>query len=124
MSIAWTTTYETITPECCNAPFLVQGSVYHRWLRDKTWWHCPHCGSRRQFLGDSAEQKIKRLEQERDAARRRAEDERNSRIAVQGHLTRAKKRAAAGVCACCKRTFSNVERHMKTKHPEFMKEQA
>lgn len=124
MGLEFTTTYETITPKCCNATFLVVGAAYRRWMRDKTWWYCPYCGSKRHFTGDSAEAKLKRLEQERDAARRRAENERNSRIAVQGHLTRAKKRAAAGTCACCKRTFSNVARHMKTKHPEFVKEQA
>lgn len=32
---------------------------------------------------------------------------------------RAEKRAKAGVCPCCTRTFTNMSRHMKTKHPEF-----
>lgn len=35
-------------------------------------------------------------------------------------LKRAKKRAAAGVCPCCNRTFVALGRHMKTKHPEYV----
>lgn len=31
---------------------------------------------------------------------------------------RIAKRANAGVCQCCTRTFSNLARHMATKHPD------
>lgn len=31
------------------------------------------------------------------------------------------KRVSAGVCPCCKRTFQNLARHMKNKHPEEVK---
>lgn len=31
---------------------------------------------------------------------------------------RLKKRARAGVCPCCNRTFVQLARHIKTKHPE------
>jgi hypothetical protein len=32
---------------------------------------------------------------------------------------RLKKRIANGVCPCCHRTFSNLARHMKTKHKDM-----
>ena len=35
---------------------------------------------------------------------------------------RAVKRAAAGVCPCCQRSFVQMQRHMKAKHPEFIAE--
>jgi hypothetical protein len=35
---------------------------------------------------------------------------------------RLKKRMAAGVCPCCKRTFTALQRHMTTKHPGFKAE--
>lgn len=35
-------------------------------------------------------------------------------------IKRMEKRAAAGSCPCCQRMFSNMSRHMKTKHPEFV----
>lgn len=33
-------------------------------------------------------------------------------------LERHKKRTRNGVCPCCNRSFVNLQRHMKTKHPE------
>lgn len=30
------------------------------------------------------------------------------------------KRAQLGVCTCCNRTFTNLQRHMETKHPEVV----
>lgn len=33
-------------------------------------------------------------------------------------IARIKKRANAGLCPCCNRTFQDVVRHMKQKHPE------
>ena len=42
-------------------------------------------------------------------------------IAAKGkQLTRLQKRIHAGVCPCCNRTFTNVARHMKTKHPNVV----
>lgn len=35
---------------------------------------------------------------------------------------RIKKRAAAGTCPCCKRTFSNMAEHMKKEHAAFVVE--
>jgi hypothetical protein len=48
--------------------------------------------------------------------------EERSHAATRGHLTRQKKRAAAGVCPCCNRTFQQLARHMKSKHPGFTPE--
>lgn len=41
---------------------------------------------------------------------------------TQKNLKRLKKRTAAGTCPCCKRTFSQLSRHMQGKHPDFVKE--
>lgn len=37
----------------------------------------------------------------------------------QRELKQHKTRAAAGLCPCCNRSFVNMQRHMKTKHPDF-----
>jgi hypothetical protein len=37
---------------------------------------------------------------------------------TQAEINRLKKRASAGVCPCCNRTFQQLARHMKSKHPE------
>ena len=41
--------------------------------------------------------------------------------AERGAKTKLKKRIAAGVCPCCRRHFTNVERHIKCKHPDYSK---
>lgn len=50
--------------------------------------------------------------------------EERSHAATRGHLTRAKKRAHAGVCPVqgCKRHFKDLERHMASKHPGFARD--
>lgn len=35
---------------------------------------------------------------------------------------RTKKRVSGGVCPCCSRSFVQMARHMKTKHPNFVAE--
>ncbi len=43
--------------------------------------------------------------------------------AAKGQVTKLKRRAAAGVCPCCNRSFENLSRHMKSKHPTFAAEE-
>lgn len=65
------------------------------------------------------------LERERRAHRATREllhAEERSHVATRGHLTRTKKRVAAGVCPCCGRTFQQLARHMAAKHPDYSKE--
>lgn len=64
---------------------------------------------------DRLKQREAMLEDEARAARERAEK-------AESATKRLKKKAAAGSCPCCKRTFANMARHMQTKHPEFKAE--
>lgn len=43
--------------------------------------------------------------------------------AQRGVTTRLKNRVANGVCPCCNRSFSNLHRHMQTKHAGFVAEE-
>lgn len=49
------------------------------------------------------------------------DQERASLRATKGQLTKARNRAAKGVCPVpgCKRSFSNVARHVANQHPDF-----
>ena len=60
--------------------------------------------------------RLRQLRDEREAAERSAS-------ARKGVITRMKKRAAAGVCQCCNRTFQNLANHMANKHPKFVAEE-
>lgn len=64
---------------------------------------------------DRLKQQTARLEDEAREARERAER-------AEAAHKRLKKRTAASTCPCCSRTFNNMSRHMKTKHPEFIAE--
>ena len=67
--------------------------------------------------------KLERAERRIQATRELLHAEERSHTATRGHLTRHKKRAAAGVCPCCHRTFKQLRKHMNVKHPDYVKEQ-
>ena len=71
---------------------------------------------------ESLEQKLEREQRAHRATRDLLHAEERSHVATRGHLTRTKKRVAAGVCPCCGRTFQQLARHMRAKHPDYSKE--
>lgn len=97
---------------------------------DHASFRCPN-GHVWSYSGDNAEEKLRKqlaeATRQRELARDRAASERAARDqaeaslrATKGHVTRLKNRAAAGVCpAGCKRHFTDLERHMASKHPEY-----
>lgn len=68
---------------------------------------------------DTNEEKLAEERRRHQATRDLLRQEERSHQATRGHLTRQRKRASAGVCPCCNRTFQQLARHMKSKHPEF-----
>lgn len=83
--------------------------------------HCPN-GHVQRFRTTEVERLKKMLAAEQQAlAERTKEVDRvsRSRDALKGQLTKAKSRISNGVCPCCNRTFTNLGRHMHTKHPDW-----
>lgn len=85
------------------------------------------------YSGKSAEAKERERREaaEREAARERAlRDQAEAEARAQkGRATRfkndrdrIKNRVAHGVCPCCNRTFKQLDRHMKAKHPDYLAE--
>lgn len=66
-----------------------------------------------------AEQNVAYQADRRREAEERAEHERRRANGYKGHAAKITKRAKAGVCPCCNRHFTALERHMATKHPTF-----
>lgn len=117
----------------CGIPFTVPLTVYEQHRTRGGYHHCPNGHSQGWSKDRSEEADIRRerdrLKQqvayheervriereERQAAERRAS-------AARGQVTRLKNRAAAGVCPCCNRTFTNLARHMAGQHPTFKAE--
>jgi hypothetical protein len=103
----------------CGIAFAIPDNFYteRRESRPLLQWFCPN-GHPRVFKESEAD----RLRRERDRLTQQLA-EKNDAIAERDRkLKRLAKRAAAGTCPCCQRTFSNMTRHMKTKHPEMVAE--
>ena len=60
---------------------------------------------------------IRRQRDMREAAERQLS-------ATRGVVTRIKNRVSKGMCPCCRRSFSNLARHMAGEHPTFTAEAA
>lgn len=71
---------------------------------------------------DRLKQQTARLEQEAADAWAQAEASRQRAEKAERATQRLKKRASAGTCPCCSRTFANMAEHMKQKHPELLAE--
>jgi hypothetical protein len=112
------TDYDSFKRSCANFA-CVYGHVQH-FVREK---------SEAQKLRDQldeerrlrqrAEQNVAMWADDAKEARERAEKERRRANGYKGHATRITKRAKAGVCPCCNRTFKQLAAHMATQHPQF-----
>ncbi len=106
----------------CGIAFAVPSDWRVHIKRSHEWFYCPN-GHQQHYSSESDMEKARRLareaEESRDWYRRRLDSEQNHSRALRGHLTRQKTRAAAGACPCCKRTFKQLARHMKAKHPDY-----
>jgi len=117
------TSLETVTCYKCGVLFAAPTYFMIKRREDTGIFWCPN-GHNQAFV----ESETHRLRQQLDNQIRTAtEMAERARVAEQARqksdaqLKRLNKRVAAGVCPCCNRTFSNLARHMKTKHAEKRK---
>lgn len=68
---------------------------------------------------DRLKQETARLDEAKREADRVAAEAVERACKAEATARKLKARAQAGVCPCCNRTFGELARHMKTKHPEF-----
>jgi hypothetical protein len=121
----------------CGVPQAMTEETNVTLRRSSATFYCVHGHQRHYPQGKSETQKLqeqldeerrKRQRSEQDAAYQRdrareaeeqAKHERARANGYKGHATRITKRAKAGLCPCCNRSFINMARHMATKHPQF-----
>jgi hypothetical protein len=133
----------------CGEPMWLERATYDTLKRSGRTFYCPHGHEQCYPLGKTAEQKLKEQLDEERRARQRAEQrvaekadeartawntateqreiaqqERRRANGYKGHAAKITKRAKAGVCPCCTRSFDNLRRHMQTQHPTFTPEVA
>lgn len=123
----WTTCWK------CKAEYVLPIALYRAAkASERIGVFCPY-GHEGHFLDGPTEED--KLRQERNSLRQQMAQrddeirlERELREATErklsaqrGVVTRIKNRVGHGVCPCCSRTFENLGRHMKSKHPEYAK---
>jgi hypothetical protein len=117
-----------ITSCWCGIAMAIPEDLHSMATRHKG--HTVYCPLGHKFVySNTTEEKLAETRQQlqREQARRRAtaellSHEERSHAATKGHVTRKKKqleRVASGVCPCCQRSFTDLRRHMRAKHPEF-----
>lgn len=107
----------------CGHEIIMSPEHYKACKESGRTWYCTICGCSRCFVVGETE--VQKLRRERDALLQREEtlkaQRRNLEVALtkeQRSKARLKKRVQNGVCPCCTRSFTNLRRHMATKHPE------
>lgn len=125
-----TITMVTVSCVRCGVVFGMPSDLNQAFIDDPSKsFHCPNGHS--QHYSTSS---LDRLKKELKAANERAahqahmrqfaeEAQRRSEIELKKNKTKfrnIKTRVANGICPCCNRTFVNLQRHMHTKHPEFI----
>jgi NMD protein affecting ribosome stability and mRNA decay len=116
------TTLEIEVCQTCGIMYALPEEMLDRARKNpKIWWYCPN-GHHWHFPVKSDEQKLRDAQ---DAlARERADHDQTvaSLRATRGVVTKQKnklQRVAKGVCPCCSRSFSDLKRHMASKHPDY-----
>ena len=116
--------YEVQTCADCGTHFAITKRFAEARRKDGARFYCPN--GHRLHWGDTEVDKLQRRlaasEGNRKSAEQRAEREKRRHAATKGQLTKTKKRIAGGVCPCCNRSFVELSRHMKSKHPEYVAE--
>lgn len=116
-------TLQTIECYSCHMVFGITREFYQDRLdrRPESFW-CP-AGHRQHFIGDTdlakAEQSLARERARTDQLRAERDHLAATVRAEKGAKTKLKKRIAAGICPCCKRSFVDLGRHMAGQHPEY-----
>lgn len=113
----------------CGVVFAIPNDYDDRRRADGRRFYCPngHTCCYSETEADRLRKQLERAQREanwrgQDAKyyREQAQASARSAAAYRGHLTRIRKKIAAGICPCCRRTFSNVQRHIAGQHPGFV----
>ena len=118
----------SVTSCWCGIHLAIPSDLYAIARRNKD--HTVYCPLGHKFVySNTLEEQLEETKRQLTAEQKRrratadllAHEER-SHNATRGHVTRKKRqleRVSSGVCPCCNRSFSDLRRHMRSKHPEF-----
>lgn len=112
--------------ECikCGCVVVALESLLARFRKEGGFFYCQNGHAQGWTKEISEDEKVRRerdrLKQENARLAEQSETANRQRLKAEKTLASHKKRSAAGTCQCCNRTFANMARHMRQKHPEFV----
>lgn len=104
----------------CGVHFCIPSELDQKLRENRKDFYCPNGHSQHYVAeteADKLRRELKRKEQE-------VADQVHAKLRAQSELEKANKklkRVTNGLCPCCNRSFINLARHMKVKHPESVK---
>lgn len=113
----------------CSIAFAAPPRFIEERRKDGQSFYCPsgHTMSFHETELDRLQKKLRRAEQDvewyKASVRSKESQLKGANIQigkVKAKLKRTEVRIANGVCPCCHRSFQNMHRHMKTKHPDYV----
>jgi hypothetical protein len=121
--------FEVVYCCTCKMAFAVPEYIRSNWLDSGDSFYCPNGHSQHYSKSNIqklekklASEKKRREWAENDASHAKSQRDRALHCvrAQKAAKTKLKKRIHAGVCPCCNRHFVNLERHMNTKHKDYI----
>jgi hypothetical protein len=112
---------ETLSCGKCGIEWAMPARFIKARREDGQTFYCPNGDPRcyRDSETDKLRRKVDALERGKRFAEERATREKRRAAAARGQVTKLRNRVGNGVCPCCNRSFTNLRRHMASKHPEF-----
>lgn len=124
---------ETKTCPVCGIVYAAPSTLFQEIRSDEKmsargWW-CPNghnlCFKEKELDAlrrerDRLKQDAARLEDEARTTRMKLAAAVTARDKAEALTRKVKKRAEAALCPCCNRSFSQLARHMKSKHPDVL----
>lgn len=112
--------FEIVECCACGVKFGMPTSLDKKLRENRRDFYCPN-GHKQHYV---AETEAEKLRKELRRKEQELADQVQAKLNAQNALNKAQKklkRVSNGVCPCCNRSFVNLQRHMKTKHPEHVK---
>lgn len=121
------TTLSTLECSECGVLFAIGSRFMEERRADHETFYCPNGHTQYYPQKSEAEmlrQQLKWAESSAQSWRDQAETAEHRRRAEKAAKTRLKNRIANGACPCCRRSFTDLARHMATQHPNYTEEQS
>lgn len=125
--VKYETTVTMVTEQCCNCGIVFgMPSDLVKVLRNdpQKYFHCPN-GHSQHYSKSALQVKLDNANREKERLLERLASEQSTVTQLEGVIKRKdkehKRLVKNGVCPCCTRSFTNLKRHMQTKHPEYIK---